>query len=192
MSPLLSPLQLQSSDFAVLKQLLPWLEQLSHTYPDPLTQELAADLRIAICTHGAVSPGTVGAAAAGVLGKLGPGTQSPASNPSGGPSPGGGRAPVRHGCSSPSAPRERSEQQSMCHEPSTVDPAPASCADSSALAGLQELLVSAYDPQPPGRAAALRRLASLITQRDPEALQLQEKVLQVPSSCHGPRPAPRC
>ncbi|XP_014744999.1 PREDICTED: transport and Golgi organization protein 6 homolog [Sturnus vulgaris] len=108
--------QLKSSDFAVLKRLVPLLEELSRTYPDPLTQELASDLRIAICTHGACSPGTVGSAADSVL----------------------GRKP-----------------------------------------GMAELLVSAYDPQPPSRAAALRHLASLVTQRDPEALRLQEKLLQV-------------
>uniref|UniRef100_A0A663FAW2 Transport and golgi organization 6 homolog n=1 Tax=Aquila chrysaetos chrysaetos TaxID=223781 RepID=A0A663FAW2_AQUCH len=144
--------QLQSSDFAVLKRLVPLLEELTRTYPEPLTQELAADLRIAICTHGAFSPGTVGAAADGVLGKkLGKGAQSPAGIPGEAPSPRGGRTPPRHGRSSPS-------------------PAPA---------GLRELLVSAYDPQPPSRAAALRHLSSLIMQRDPEALRLQEKLLQV-------------
>ncbi|KAM6250501.1 transport and Golgi organization protein 6 homolog isoform 2-T2 [Spheniscus humboldti] len=172
--------QLQSSDFAVLKRLVPLLEELSRTYPEPLTQELATDLRIAICTHGAFSPGTVGAAADGVLGKKpGTGVQSPTGNPGGTPCPGGGWAPSRHSRSSPSAPRERSEEQSASHETGTAGPTPAPCADSPAPAGLQELLVSAYDCQPPGRAAALRRLSSLIMQRDPEALRLQEKILQV-------------
>ncbi|CAM9433690.1 unnamed protein product [Bubo scandiacus] len=167
--------QLQSSDFAVLKQLVPLLEELSCTYPEPLTQELATDLRIAICTHGAVSPATVGAAADGVLGKKPrTGRQSCARAPS----PDGDQAP-QQGHGSPSAPRERNKEQSVCHEPGTAGPAPALCANSQAPAGLQDLLVSAYDPQPPGRAAALRHLASLITQRDPEALRLQEKLLQV-------------
>lgn len=48
--------------------------------------------------------------------------------------------------------------------------------------------MSAYDPQPPSRAAALRCLTSLITQRDPEALRLQEKLLQVSGSHCGPHP----
>ena len=191
-SLLLSPLQLQSGDFAVLKRLVPLLEELSRTYPEPLTQELAADLRIAICTHGACSPETVGAAADSVLGKKpGMGTQSPADIPDGAPRPGGGRAPSRHGRSSPAASQERSEEQSVNREPSATGPAPAPCADSPALGGLQELLISAYDPQPPCRAAALRRLATLITQRDPEALRLREKLLQVPASRPGPHPAPR-
>ncbi|KFO63388.1 Transport and Golgi organization protein 6, partial [Corvus brachyrhynchos] len=167
------PCSLQSSDFVVLKRLVPLLEELSRTYPEPLTQELASDLRIAICTHGACSPSTVGAAADDVLGgKPGTGAPSPAAVPSRAPSP----PSPRHGHGSPSAHRERSGEQSTRHEPSA---SPAPCADGPAPAGLQELLVSAYDPQPPSRAAALRHLASLVTQRDPEALRLQEKLLQV-------------
>ncbi|NWS34554.1 TNG6 protein, partial [Polioptila caerulea] len=168
--------QLKSSDFVVLKRLVPLLEELSRTYPEPLTQELASDLCIAICTHGACSPGTVGAAADGVLGrKPGMGAQSPAGPPSRAPSP----TSPRHRHGSPSAGRERGKEQSACREPGASGASPAPCADSPAPAGLQELLVSAYDPQPPSRAAALRRLASLVTQRDPEALRLQEKLLQV-------------
>ncbi|KAM8985586.1 transport and Golgi organization protein 6 homolog isoform 2-T2 [Ara ararauna] len=170
--------QLQSSDFTVLKRLVPLLEELSRTYPEPVTQELASDLRIAICTHGAFSPGTLGAAADGVLGKKpGTGVQRPTGIPSGASSLGGGRAPSWHSHSNSSAPMERSEEQTLSHEPGTTGPALAPCTDSPA--GLQELLVSAYDPQPPSRAAALRCLTSLITQRDPEALRLQEKLLQV-------------
>lgn len=166
------PAQLKSSDFAVLKRLVPLLEELSRTYPEPLTQELASDLRIAICTHGACAPGSVGAAADGVLGrKRGTAARSPAGTAPGPPAP-------RHARGSPSAHRESGKER--CREPG-ASPAPA---------GLQELLLAAYDPQPPSRAAALRRLASLVTQRDPEAIRLQEKLLQVPGSCCGPCPCP--
>lgn len=181
----LLPPQLKSSDFEVLKRLVPLLEELSRTYPDPLTQELASDLRIAICTHGACSPGTVGAAADSVLGrKPGMAAQSPAGRPGTAPSP----SSPRHGHGSSTAHREMSKGQSTCQEPSASGASPATCADSPAPAGLQELLLSAYDPQPPSRAAALRQLASLVTQRDPEALRLQEKLLQVPGSAVGPIP----
>ncbi|NXW70442.1 TNG6 protein, partial [Hirundo rustica] len=162
--------QLKSSDFVVLKRLVPLLEELSRTYPEPLTQELASDLRIAICTHGACSPGAVGTAARGVLGgRPGVGAQSPAGAPGRAPgpaSPGGDR---RHG----------SREQSPRREPGAPGASAAPRAHSLAPAGLRELLVSAYDPQPPSRAAALRHLASLVSQRDPEALRLQEKLLQV-------------
>lgn len=179
---LLFPPQLQSGDFAVLQRLVPLLEELSRTYPEPLTQELATDLRIAICTHGACSPATVGAAAGSVLGKKpGMGAQTPAGVPGRALSLGGGH-------SGPLAPGKSSDKQNMSREPSTTSPAPAPCATSPAPGGLQELLVSAYDPQPPGRAAALRHLASLIMQRDPEAFRLQEKLLEVP----GPTTVPSC
>ncbi|NWR25056.1 TNG6 protein, partial [Emberiza fucata] len=152
--------QLKSSDFAVLKRLVPLLEELSRSYPEPLTQELASDLRIAILTHGACSPGTLGPAAHSLLGTQ-PGTaaRSPA-----------GRAP------GPPAHGDSSTGQGRGREPGAP---PAPRAHSPAPGGLQELLESACDPQPPARAAALRRLASLVTQRDPEAIQLQEKLLQV-------------
>nr|XP_013801640.1 PREDICTED: transport and Golgi organization protein 6 homolog [Apteryx mantelli mantelli] len=110
--------ELRSSDFAVLKRLVPVLEEVSCSHPEPVIQELAADLRIAICTHGAFAAGT-------------------------------------------------------------------------------ELLLSAYDPQVPVRAAALRSLSSLIKQRDPEGLRMQEKLLQmllVPEACRaeaGERPRMR-
>ncbi|NWZ95180.1 TNG6 protein, partial [Nesospiza acunhae] len=156
-----SPCQLKSSDFAVLKRLAPLLEELSRSYPEPLTQELASDLRIAILTHGACCPGTLGTAAHGVLGTR-PGTaaRSPA-----------GRAP--------SAPAHRDSSTGQSRDSREPGASPAPRAQSLAPAGLQELLVSACDPQPPSRAAALRHLASLVTQRDPEAIRLQEKLLQV-------------
>uniref|UniRef100_A0A669QVJ7 Transport and golgi organization 6 homolog n=1 Tax=Phasianus colchicus TaxID=9054 RepID=A0A669QVJ7_PHACC len=148
-------MQLKSSDFAVLKRLLPLLEEVSCTHPDPVIQELAADLRITICTHGAFSTETVNTAAETVLGKkLGPGRTEACTAPCQSPEAGGALPQHGRGCSHPSAPRETPAQ-------------------------LHELLLSAYDPQVPVRAAALRSLSSLITQRDPEALQIQEKILQV-------------
>ncbi|XP_064242729.1 transport and Golgi organization protein 6 homolog [Passer domesticus] len=169
--------QLKSGDFAVLKRLVPLLEELSRTYPEPLTQELASDLRIAILTHGACCPGTLGTAADAVLGRTaGTAAQSPAGTAAQSPAAPGPAAPWHPHGSPSSAHRESSKEQSTAHEPG-ASPAPG--ANSLAPAGLQELLVSAYDPQPPSRAAALRRLASLVTQRHPEALRLQEKLLQV-------------
>uniref|UniRef100_A0A8C9FY98 Transport and golgi organization 6 homolog n=1 Tax=Pavo cristatus TaxID=9049 RepID=A0A8C9FY98_PAVCR len=171
--------QLKSSDFAVLKRLLPLLEEVSCTHPDPVIQELAADLRIAICTHGAFSTETVDTAAESVLGKkLGPGRTEAGTAPYQSPGAGGALPQHGHGCSHPSAPRE-SEEQTVHGEPSAVGPAAAPSAESSASAQLHELLLSAYDPQVPVRAAALRSLSSLIMQRDPKALQIQEKILQV-------------
>ncbi|XP_068812011.1 transport and Golgi organization protein 6 homolog isoform X2 [Struthio camelus] len=186
--------QLKSSDFAVLKQLLPVLEEVSSSHPEPLIRELAADLRIAICTHGAFSAGTVGSAAERLLGrKPGPsrtsqeslagaadGAPSPGAGAGGRPPrPGRGSGPASSGPSARSAPGETGEEQSVRREPRAAGPAPAEPSDSPAPAQLQELLLSAYDPQVPVRAAALRSLCSLIKQRDPEGLRMQEKLLQV-------------
>ncbi|OXB65091.1 hypothetical protein ASZ78_008374 [Callipepla squamata] len=170
--------QLKSGDFAVLKRLLPLLEEVSCTHPDPVIQELAADLRIAICTHGAFSTETVDTAAESMLGKkLGPGRTGAGTGPCQSPRAGGTLPQHSHDCSRPSAPREGEEQS--VREPSATGPTAAPSTESSAPAQLQELLLSAYDPQVPVRAAALRSLSSLIMQRDPEALQIQEKILQV-------------
>ncbi|XP_042741833.1 transport and Golgi organization protein 6 homolog [Lagopus leucura] len=172
-------MQLKSSDFAVLKRLLPLLEEVSCTHPDPVIQELAADLRIAICTHGAFSTETVDTAAESVLGKkLGPGRTEACTAPCQSPGAAGALPQHGHSCGHPSAPWE-SEEQTVHGEPSAVGPAAAPSAESSAPAQLHELLLSAYDPQVPVRAAALRSLSSLVIQRDPEALQIQEKILQV-------------
>ncbi|ELW50368.1 Transmembrane and coiled-coil domain-containing protein 7, partial [Tupaia chinensis] len=64
--------QLKSSDFAAMKQLLPLLEKVSTTYPDPVIQELAVDLRITISTHGAFATETVSVAAQTTLNKKNP------------------------------------------------------------------------------------------------------------------------
>uniref|UniRef100_A0A8V0XW65 Transport and golgi organization 6 homolog n=2 Tax=Gallus gallus TaxID=9031 RepID=A0A8V0XW65_CHICK len=171
--------QLKSSDFAVLKRLLPLLEEVSCTHPDPVIQELAADLRIAICTHGAFSTETVDTAAESMLGKkLGPSRTEAGTAPCQSPGAGGALPRHGHGCSHPSASRE-SEEQTVHGKPSAAGPAAAPSAESLTPAQLHELLLSAYDPQVPVRAAALRSLSSLITQRNPEALQIQEKILQV-------------
>uniref|UniRef100_A0A8B9S214 Transport and golgi organization 6 homolog n=1 Tax=Apteryx owenii TaxID=8824 RepID=A0A8B9S214_APTOW len=153
--------QLRSSDFAVLKRLVPVLEEVSCSHPEPVIQELAADLRIAICTHGAFAASTVGTAAEHLLGrKPGPSQESLTDAAGRAPCPGagaGGELP-RHGRGSGPV-TQRSASPAPTH--------------------LQELLLSAYDPQVPVRAAALRSLSSLIKQRDPEGLRMQEKLLQV-------------
>lgn len=55
---------------------------------------------------------------------------------------------------------------------------PAAGPDSSSQ-DLQELLLSAYDPEVPARAAALRTLSRLVEQRDPKALAARKQLLQV-------------
>ncbi|XP_048371932.1 transport and Golgi organization protein 6 homolog isoform X1 [Sphaerodactylus townsendi] len=169
--------QLKSADFVTLKQLVPLLEEVGRLHPEPVIQELAADLRIAICTHGAFSPESVCLAAQNTLGKRVAGetvgqaetgiSQEPPERPPGKAAlpqmPEESRAAVGP---APSAPGRLAPGWTV------ADHLPGSPA-------LQELLLSAYDPDIPSRAAALRSLSRLIEQRDPEALKIQEELLKV-------------
>ncbi|XP_073461676.1 transport and Golgi organization protein 6 homolog [Aquarana catesbeiana] len=51
---MLGAVELTSTDFKYLKRLLPVLENLSRSHPEPVIQELASDLRVTIATHCAV------------------------------------------------------------------------------------------------------------------------------------------
>ncbi|KAM3933358.1 transport and Golgi organization protein 6 homolog [Leptodactylus fuscus] len=51
---MLGAVELTSTDFEHLKRLIPVLEKVMECHPDPVIQELASDLRIAIATHCAV------------------------------------------------------------------------------------------------------------------------------------------
>ncbi|XP_051025039.1 transport and Golgi organization protein 6 homolog [Acomys russatus] len=162
--------QLKSSDFAVLKQLLPLLEKVSDTYPDPVIQELAADLRITISTHGAFSAETVSMAAQSTLNKKDPGWKIGEAQQSGHDTPTEGaenrpereRNPLRTG------------QGSNAPSTSTSQPPGNITAEQ-----FQEVLLSACDPQIPTRAAALRTLSRWVEQREARALQEQKKLLQI-------------
>lgn len=57
---------------------------------------------------------------------------------------------------------------------------------------LQEALLSAYDPQIPTRAAALRTLSRWVEQREPKALEVQEKLLKVSRPHHTHTHTHRC
>uniref|UniRef100_A0A8C8S1H7 Transport and golgi organization 6 homolog n=1 Tax=Pelusios castaneus TaxID=367368 RepID=A0A8C8S1H7_9SAUR len=180
--------ELKSGDFAVLKQLVPLLEEISRVHPEPVIQELAVDLRITICTHGAFSTPAVDTAAQTTLGKK-PGSSrqggqthtNPAERPedktvrlSREQPPSNENA--RHTNSSLASNSGESSMQKECPA-GTPTAEPISCVQ--APQHLQELLLSAYDPEIPVRAAALRSLSRLIEQRDPEGLEIQEKLLKV-------------
>lgn len=175
-------MQLKSSDFAVLKQLLPLLEKVSLTYPDPVIQELAADLRITISTHGAFSSEAVSVAAQSALSKKDPeGKIEEQQQNSRERYTGVSRGhlnqqqslekPNQTGLesSSPLSPQEASEPSTTTSQKSR----------SITTEQLEEVLLSAYDPQIPTRAAALRTLSRWIEQREARALEVQEKLLKV-------------
>ncbi|XP_053127528.1 transport and Golgi organization protein 6 homolog [Hemicordylus capensis] len=154
--------QLKSADFAALEQrLLPLLGEVSRVHPEPVLQELAADLRASICTRGAFSPETVSSAAQSTLGKA-RASRAPPEKPR-----------VAHlACGSAAEPGSSGTPRGSLARPPAAGPG-------SSAGGLQELLLSVCDPDVPARAAALRTLSGLIEQRDPEALERREKLLQV-------------
>ncbi|XP_036202052.1 transport and Golgi organization protein 6 homolog isoform X1 [Myotis myotis] len=174
--------QLNSSDFAVLKQLLPLLEKVSITHPDPVIQELAADLRITISTHGAFSTEAVSVAAQSTLNKKDP----------------EGKIEEQQQTSHErytDVSQNHLEQQQSHEKPnqtglkSSAPLIPQEVSESSTTANqksgsitteqLQEVLLSAYDPQIPTRAAALRTLSRWIERREARVLEVQEKLLKI-------------
>ncbi|XP_016056213.1 PREDICTED: transport and Golgi organization protein 6 homolog [Miniopterus natalensis] len=174
--------QLKSSDFAALKQLLPLLEKVSNTYPDPVIQELAVDLRITISTHGAFFTEAVGVAAQNTLnkkdseGKIEEQQQTSHER----------CTDVSHSYLEQQQNYEKSNQTSLkssapripqeVGEPhTTVNQKSGSVTTEQ----LQEVLLSAYDPQIPTRAAALRTLSRWIEQKEARALEVQEKLLKI-------------
>lgn len=166
----LPSLQVKSEDFATLKRLVPLLEDVSRVHPEPVIQELAADLAISICTHAAFSTGAVCAAACKTLGRSSGGPAGQARAVSTG-TPDETPRPVAPLPQKP--PRELSGEHQGAESVSEESSAP--CPPQS----LRKLLLEAYDPDIPTRAAALHRLSRAIEQRDPGALKIQEKLLKV-------------
>ncbi|KAG8521763.1 Transport and Golgi organization protein 6 [Galemys pyrenaicus] len=173
--------QLKSSDFAVLKQLLPLLEKVSDTYPDPVIQELAADLRITISTHGAFSTEAVSVAAQSTLNKKDPGSKIEQQQSS-------YERDVDKSAShlgqqqSPEKCRRAGLKSGATLIPQEADeaiPTTDQKPGTTTTEELQAVLLAAYDPQIPTRAAALRTLSHWIEQREAPALEMREKLLQV-------------
>lgn len=161
---------MKSCDFAVLKQLLPLLEKVSNTYPDPVIQELAVDLRIAISTHGAFSTEAVSMAAQSTLNKKDPEWKAEEEQQTSY----GTSTEVAQNCPEQEQDPPRTSQEST--EPSTATSQPPRNVTTQQF---QEVLLSAYDPQVPTRAAALRTLSRWVEQREARALEEQKKLLQV-------------
>ncbi|XP_057567647.1 transport and Golgi organization protein 6 homolog [Hippopotamus amphibius kiboko] len=174
--------QLKSSDFAVLKQLLPLLEKVSNTYPDPVIQELAVDLRITISTHGAFSTETVSVAAQSTLNKKEPeGKREEQQQTSHERCSDVSRSHLEP-LQSQDTPTQTGVKPHAPLVPQKVQgPSTTTNQKSGSITAeqLQEALLSAYDPQIPARAAALRTLSRWIEQREPKALEMQEKLLKI-------------
>lgn len=162
--------------------MLPLLEKVSNTYPDPVIQELAVDLRITISTHGAFFTEAVGVAAQNTLNKKDSEGKIEEQQQTGHER----CTDVSHSYLEQQQNYEKSNQTSLkssapripqeVGEPhTTVNQKSGSVTTEQ----LQEVLLSAYDPQIPTRAAALRTLSRWIEQKEARALEVQEKLLKV-------------
>nr|KAF6411924.1 transport and golgi organization 6-like protein [Rousettus aegyptiacus] len=170
--------QLKSDDFAVLKQLLPLLEKVSNTYPDPVIQELAVDLRITISTHGAFSTEAVSVAAQSTLNKKHPEGKTERQQQTNHE----GHTDMSHSYLKQQKSNETGlESDAAFISQDVSEPGTTANQKSGSITTeqLQEVLLSAYDPQIPTRAAALRTLSRWIEQREARALEVQEKLLKI-------------
>lgn len=162
--------------------MLPLLEKVSNTYPDPVIQELAVDLRITISTHGAFSTEAVSVAAQSTLNKKDPEGKLEEQQQTGHER----YTDVSHSHLEQQQSHEKSNQTGLKSSapiiPQEVGEPSATVNQKSGsitIEQLQEVLLSAYDPQIPTRAAALRTLSRWIEQREARALEMQEKLLKV-------------
>ncbi|XP_069037352.1 transport and Golgi organization protein 6 homolog isoform X2 [Lepisosteus oculatus] len=198
---------LESEDYAAMKVLLPLLHHVSQQHPEPVVQELAADLRATIATHGAFSTEAVLRAAqsasgstAGIAADRGGRRDRP---PAGGREADTVTRSRAQGCSVVTTEVEESpageksptdggritgtEGGTAQHDRLPSDPAGqrGSRISRSDTAPLQpskpfsECLLEAFDPDVPTRALALRTLARMIQDRDSQALGFQDKILTV-------------
>ncbi|XP_069848717.1 transport and Golgi organization protein 6 homolog isoform X1 [Dipodomys merriami] len=174
--------QLKSSDFAVLKQLLPLLEKVSNIYPDPVIQELATDLRITISTHGAFATESVSVAAQSTLKRKDPeGKIEKQQQISHDRHTGVAQSHLEQQQNHEKSPQMGQEYNTPFIPKEDSEPSTITNKKSGSITTeqLQEVLLSAYDPQIPTRAAALRTLSQWIEQREAKALERQERLLQI-------------
>lgn len=173
--------QLSASDVALASCLLQPLELICQRHADPVIRELASDLRVALATRGAFCPDTVTQAAR---------LASPNSR---------AEATMEKSATTSVSHTALDSQRDPCmtfdpeggarpgHQTAAA-PDSASLSDQLASSGprvplssrtFSECLLEACDPDIPTRASALRTLARVIREREPEALRFREKVLMV-------------
>lgn len=158
----------------------------SRTYPDPVIQELAVDLRITISTHGAFSTEAVSVAAQSTLNKKdAEGKTEACQQASHGRSTDESRSHFEQHQSHEKPKQTGLKSAAPVPQVSQHSPITNQKSGSITTEQLQEVLLSAYDPQIPTRAAALRTLSHWIEQREAKALELQEKLLTVSTKYHS-------
>nr|XP_046250664.1 transport and Golgi organization protein 6 homolog [Scatophagus argus] len=177
---LLSGPQLVAEDYSSMSRLLPPLETLSQVHPDVVIQELASNLRAVIATHGAYRPENLAAtahtpasSAFGKKQKMQTEANSSQTNP---PSPSLEVDP----------PSNTQIRQQVSSVGSAAGTGPKVGGKTSATSDpcpptktFSDWLLEACDLDVPTRAVALRGLTQMVQNRNPEAVQAQEKVLML-------------
>ncbi|XP_074534712.1 transport and Golgi organization protein 6 homolog [Halichoeres trimaculatus] len=183
---LLSGPQLSAEDYSSLSRLLPSLEILSQKHPDVFIQELASNLRAVIATHGAYRPENLATAPQSSKSlvetaknslpqrkkqKITSKTDKSEARPHSAPTDSKSQSSTHI---KPSASPERSTAggNPTGGKRSTSEPQPPP-------KSFSECLLEACDPDVPTRAYALRVLTQMVRQKNPEAVQGQEKVLRL-------------
>lgn len=138
-------------------KLLPLLEKLSQVHCVAAVQELAFGLRSVIATHGAYRPEDLTRPNFSFTGRQKP-------------PPRADRPPMPpHGSASHCPPPSMQEMHSGS----------SGGASGGGVKAFSDLLLEALDPDVPTRAAALRTLTHMLQNKTAEALQAQEKILNV-------------
>lgn len=186
--------QLTAEDYSSMSRLLSPLETLSQEHPEVVIQELASNLRAVIATHGAYRPENLTTATAH-------------SSKESETKPKNNSVPVKKkkkaqteaniSQTTPLSPSLDANTPSSSHighpasstagtSPKSGGKSSSSSSDlSSSTKAFSECLLEACDPDVPTRAVALRVLTRMVQNRDPEAVQAQEKVLIVSRSYHS-------
>ncbi|KAM7396145.1 hypothetical protein PAMP_019212 [Pampus punctatissimus] len=180
---LLSGPQLTAQDYSSMSRLLSPLETLSQKHPEVVVQELASNLRAVIATHGAYRPENLTATAQDSKGsttkpknksvplKKRQKTQTKANDSQTDPR----SAPLD--TNTPSSTHNTHPVSSGGSAEGTSPKGGGSSDSSLPTKTFSDWLLEACDPDVPTRAFALRALTRMVQNRDPEAVQAQEKVL---------------
>lgn len=182
-------LKLSAEDYTSMSRLLHSLETLSQKHPDVLVQELANNLRAAIATHGAYQPVTFTTPTQC--------TRNPETPPSKNKLPFWTKQQTQTQVRDPQTSSHSFPPNTIINAPTNTNIRHPELPKQSALEtgttgggqtsgssdpptrAFTDLLLDACAPNVPVRALALRMLTQMVQDRNPEAVQSQEKVFMV-------------
>ncbi|XP_034031600.1 transport and Golgi organization protein 6 homolog isoform X2 [Thalassophryne amazonica] len=171
---LLSGPELSPEDYVSMSSLLPPLETLSQKHPEVFIQELASSLRAVIATHGAYRPESLMAAARSSTNSGTKPQNRPAVH-----SKNIQTQPSNSQIRSQRSPPNTQSRHPVAPGGSAAGPVPGGGYSDPTPKPFSDWLLEACDPAVPTRAFALRQLVQMVQDRNPEAVQAQDKVLML-------------